>query len=124
MNFRKIIPVLALSLFAIPAMAETDFNHEFSQFDRNRDGVITQNEFPADPALFPRVDFNGDGAITLAEAKKAIRNRRLLRAELKRLDLNQDGRISRNEWRGDLAAFDHFDRNNDGVWTKLDRKSR
>ena len=32
-----------------------------------------------------------------------------------RLDVNDDGVISRSEWRGDRATFDRLDRNDDGV---------
>ena len=124
MNFRTLNAAVALTLFAVtvPAFAKIEFNQEFAKFDRNADGVITREEFPADPALFGRVDLNRDGGISCAEAKKAVRNRRLMKEEMKRLDLNRDGRISRNEWRGDLAAFDRYDKNADGVWTKLDRR--
>ena len=124
MNIRKITAAVALTLIAttVPAWAKMNFNDEFANFDRNSDGVITRNEFPANPTLFARIDLNSDGAISCAEAKKAIRNRSLMKGELLRLDKNRDGRISRNEWQGNVAVFDHFDRNRDGIWTKLDRR--
>lgn len=139
MNFRKVTTAVALSLFVatVPAMAKsnkgkghrdrgdrTQFHQEFDRFDRNADGVITRDEFPADHSLFSRLDNNRDGVISRAEAQDALGNRRLHEEELRRLDTNRDGMISRSEWRGDLATFDRLDRNDDGVLSQADRGSR
>ena len=43
----------------------------FDQFDKDRDGRVTPLELPQ-PALFRRLDRNGDGAITLEETRVAV----------------------------------------------------
>jgi len=53
-----------------------------------------------------------------APARRAHhRARRSAESRFKRLDKNNDGRISRDEWRGQARAFDRLDRNHDGVLT-------
>ncbi len=39
-------------------------------------------------------------------------------ARLKKMDVNQDGRISRDEWKGNPRAFGKIDKNNDGSLTQ------
>ena len=46
------------------------------------------------------------------------------REQLRQLDTNKDGVISRSEWRGDAAKFDRLDTNHDGVLSQTDRASR
>jgi hypothetical protein len=43
----------------------------FTVTDRNRDGALSPREFLGPPDLFRRLDANGDGAISLAEALAA-----------------------------------------------------
>ncbi len=136
MDLKKMTAAAALSLLVatVPAMAmksrvtskpqTTEFNQEFARFDRNADGVITRNEFPADQSLFTRLDLNRDGVISRVEAQNALSNRGMLEDEVRRLDTNRDGRVSRSEWRGDRATFDRLDRNDDGVLSQADRQSR
>src|SRR5687768_5327611 len=137
MNLKTMTAAAALSLMvaSVPAMAvtksratsksqSTQFSQEFARFDRNADGVITRNEFPADQSLFTQLDLNRDGVITRTEAQNALANRGMLEDEVRRLDTNRDGMISRSEWRGDRATFDRLDRNDDGVLSQADRQSR
>ncbi len=37
---------------------------------------------------------------------------------IRRLDINNDGRISRDEWKGNPAAFDRIDKDGDGSLTR------
>ena len=55
--------------------------------------------------------------IGTAEAKDN-RNRKPPVDEFKKLDTNHDGMLSKDEFKGDSAAFDKLDKNHDG---KLDR---
>jgi hypothetical protein len=45
----------------------TDTSDRFDEFDRNRDGVITMNEWPRSEFSFRRRDRDGDGAIERTE---------------------------------------------------------
>ena len=42
-------------------------------------------------------------------------NRPATGMRFRRMDANNDGQITRNEWRGNARSFDNFDWNNDGV---------
>lgn len=44
--------------------------------------------------------------------------------KLKRMDTNNDGVISRDEWRGKPRGFDRLDINNDGVITREELRAR
>jgi len=44
----------------------------FRKMDRNRDGDVSQREFLGPPATFKRLDADGDGLITAAEADKDV----------------------------------------------------
>ncbi len=43
----------------------------FHKMDRNRDGDVSRREFIGTPELFRKIDTDGDGLISLAEAEKA-----------------------------------------------------
>ena len=66
----------------------------------------------ASPAAFAKQDGK----------QKHDRNRAA--TELRRLDRNGDGAISRGEWRGDMDAFNRLDRNGDGVLSQADRTNQ
>lgn len=138
MNYRKSISALALTLFVATAPSafavkegkgkvdgkrrnDQGFSQYFRQFDTNGDGVIARNEFPGDSTQFALVDTNRDGRISRTEAQSIASNRNAIEGELRRLDSNGDGVISRGEWRGDLATFARLDRNGDGILSQADR---
>ena len=116
-------------------------------WDKNKNGFVEKDELPQQvQAVFDQIDKNGDGKLDQAElgqlldtlkkrrmdqdAKQAKakgknkgtggENDREIDALLKRLDANQDGKISKDEAAGrPLAkAFEALDRNKDGY---LDR---
>lgn len=101
-----------------------EFDRKFAQFDRNRDGAITRDEFPGDAALFQRLDLNRDGAVTRAEVQQALPNRGALEQQARAYDRNGDGVITRNEFPGNDTAFSRLDRNGDGVLSQADRDGR
>ena len=137
MDFKKSIAAVALSFLVAAAPAALAKNNKqkhgkrgraqntqatriFQQYDANGDGLISRSEFPADPMMFDRLDRNRDGVLTMAEAQAYARSGRA-GDDLRRLDTNGDGMISRYEWRGDAATFDRLDRNRDGVLSQADR---
>jgi Ca2+-binding EF-hand superfamily protein len=92
-----------------------------AKFDKNRDGKVSQEEFPHE-RRFAEIDADSDGTLSETEIKDAMDKRQ--REEnydvFERLDLNQDGKITREEFTGPAAAFERLDRNNDGVIDKAD----
>ncbi len=83
----------------------------FSDIDRNRDGNLSPDEVRTWSAsrkadgrksegafaeLFRRADSDGDGALTLAEADKALPR---LGAKFDRIDANRDGKLAHDELR-------------------------
>ena len=106
-----------------------------SSRDRNRDGVISRDEWGADDQSFRVHDWNRDGMLSgdeVREAEKddaarreadgaAVRSRRAMEAADKRfadLDRNRDGRITRDEWNGSREELEALDRNSDWVLTR------
>src|SRR5262245_27843804 len=86
----------------------------FDRLDANHDGRLSLAEWPGDPAVFQRLDVNGDRFLTRDE----LRRREDEGSRFDRLDVNRDGRISVSEWPGDRVTFDRLDLNHDGFLTR------
>ena len=94
----------------------------FNGIDHNRDNRITADEWHFDRESFRRADHNRDNAISRAEflnedAQDQDDDRE---DRFVYLDVNQDNRISRDEWHGTRANFDILDDNRDGVLTRAE----
>jgi Ca2+-binding EF-hand superfamily protein len=108
----------------------------FDGMDRNRDGVITRDEWRGNDQSFSNEDWNGDGVLSGDEvrpgARKPSRARNtghgrnhdgtvnqqdvLIKQRFNGYDRDGDGRISQTEWRtgsGDSALFQRLDANRD-----------
>lgn len=61
--------LLLAALFAatLASAQRMDYGTLLGRHDRNNDGVLTKDEFNANPRLFDRFDANGDGTLTKAE---------------------------------------------------------
>ncbi|MHC4731710.1 MAG: EF-hand domain-containing protein [Planctomycetota bacterium] len=92
-----------------------------AKFDKNRDGKVSKEECPHE-RRFAEIDADGDGTLSETEIKDAMDKRQREEAYdlFERLDLNRDGKITREEFTGPAAAFERLDRNNDGVIDKAD----
>jgi len=95
----------------------------FRVLDANGDGKLVSEELQAAARVLARFDRNGDGAIDpkeLAEGSRAAapppaEAASRIKAMLERLDLDKDGKLSKEEARGPLADnFDRVDQNRDG----------
>ncbi len=87
----------------------------FALLDRNQDGAVTPDELglPADYKPKPRPPGSG-GAGPAAPGGPGARGGEL-RRRFKEMDKDGDGKLTREEWAGDPAGFDRYDRNKDGV---------
>ena len=108
----------------------TNRDFRFQQYDTNRDGVISRSEWRGGANAFRVRDWNGDGVLSGDEVRMGAyppdnsleaRDYSLSTDErFSYLDVNNDGRVSENEWDGSLATFDRFDRNRDGWLTRAE----
>ena len=97
----------------------------FRGMDADNDGVIIRAEWRGNDQSFREQDDNGDGVLSGDEVRPragAMRTRRGERARREALiarfgamDTDNDGVITRSEWRGNVQAFREQDANADGV---------
>ncbi len=97
----------------------------FRGMDADNDGVIIRAEWRGNDQAFREQDDNGDGVLSGDEVRPragAMRPRRGERARREALidrfgamDTDNDGVITRSEWRGNAQTFREQDANADGV---------
>lgn len=138
MRLRFLLPGLAICSVAallLHTASADEIADKFQQYDTNHDGVLSGDELNASPIL-RQLDLNGDGKLTLEEAREAIAKFKQasqgwkeklqeagvgkggIATELlfKRLDKNGDGKLTPDEL-PDQAWFEKLDLNHDGVVT-------
>lgn len=96
-----------------------------TQLDLNGDGKITQDEVQAlQSEFFDSADTNTDGFLTNEELQLAKKTQKTqlvgynkfgCGADFNRLDNNQDGLISKEEFVNNVPMFDKFDLDNNGI---------
>jgi Ca2+-binding EF-hand superfamily protein len=123
----------------------------FEEYDANRDGCVTREEFRGSGEVFRLLDKNGDGSVRPDElglpadfkpdprrkkrapggeaaagdrGRQADKTRRRFLANLRKMDKDEDGRISKDEFTGPEKAFGRLDRNADGFIDAKDAAAR
>jgi hypothetical protein len=125
----RVLPILlALCAVALPAISQNLQNQQaqmrFQGLDRNKDGIITRNEWRGNDQSFSNEDWNGDGVLSGDEVRPGARRLGDLlssersAARFRDLDRNNNGVIARNEWDDDWQAFDGLDANRNGVLSR------
>jgi Ca2+-binding EF-hand superfamily protein len=114
---------LALAL-PVGASAQRTAQMRFQGMDANHDGVIARSEWRGNARAFRNNDWNGDGVLSGDEVRPGARRpagtsgRNAARQHrFTELDVNRDGQVSREEWRGSAAVFNALDANRNGVLT-------
>lgn len=92
----------------------------FRALDYNRDNRITRDEWHFDREGFRRADHNGDGAISRAEFLAEDDEDDDRGDSFPYLDVNRDGRLSRDEWHGSPSRFAILDDNHDGFISRTE----
>ena len=107
---------------------DDDGNMRFRGMDRNGDGRITRGEWRGNDNSFDNHDWNRDGVLSGEEVRPGGRRGEddddRWTSRFDRLDLNDDGFLSRSEWTGDDRVFERLDRNNDGRLSLNELRSR
>lgn len=91
-----------------------------AKYDANGDARITQREVTDKKLnLFERMDGDENGGISFDEYEHTDSSKRkaLLKARFVKLDLNQDGLVTQDEYSSYLGMFTSIDRNGDGTLT-------
>jgi len=109
-----ILAFAALPFLAADASAQTAA--QLRTWDYNNDGIITRAEWRGTAQSFANRDMNRDGVLSGIEAWEPDWAPQSADWDLETftsLDRNQDGLLTRREWRGDIATFRQIDRNRD-----------
>lgn len=104
-----------------------DFMKRFKGLDKNNDGRITFEEYADGPILdrFKTIDKDGSGYLERPEIEAYLKKingdaRKRLAEFIAKYDLNNDGKVTRDEFPGSDAVFARLDRNKDGVVDEKD----
>jgi Ca2+-binding EF-hand superfamily protein len=90
----------------------------FVRLDHNRDRRITPDEWHFARDQFTRADRNGDGWLGRIEFLRGDNEEDDREDSFQNLDVNNDRRISRDEWHAARSRFDRLDQDGDGYLTR------
>ena len=107
---------LILAVAALPFMTCDAAAQEMARYrswDRNNDGVLTRAEWRGTLQEFRSLDWNRDGVLSGDEIWDSESPEPTGSITFDELDRNNNGWLSRGEWRGDRTTFLRVDRNGD-----------
>ena len=96
---------------------ENPYVKRFEELDRDKDGYISLAEWPLDPDSYRRVDRNQDGRLSRGELLTPNVLRTDPIQQFRAMDTNGDGRLSPAERQREGTVLDRLDRNKDGYVT-------
>ena len=103
---------------AISAKGAGGGQNRFNAMDKNGDGKISRDEFTGREAVFNWLDADKDGFITREETRVLGAGggggQGFMAPQLRAMDKDGDGKISREEFKGPEPMFDRIDTNKDG----------
>ena len=82
-------------------------------FDTDNDGKVSKAEFKGPAEKFTELDKNGDGFITADEVPQAPAGG-MHEGFIKHFDTDNDGKVSKAEFKGPAEKFTELDKNADG----------
>jgi Ca2+-binding EF-hand superfamily protein len=120
-----LVITLVLVLFFVPvtflqtALSSDQKLGHLQNNDKDKDGKISQEEYPGSQASFNKMDLNQDGYLDETELQKSVPYSKAQMGErgsgyIQRFDKNQDGKLSQEEYPGPASAFQRLDSNSDG----------
>jgi Ca2+-binding EF-hand superfamily protein len=98
-------------------------------FDKDKDGKLSKEEYPGSDTSFNNWDKNNDGYIDEDEARKGPSGMRSPKGErgggyIRSFDKDKDGKLSREEYPGSDSSFNNQDENSDGYIDSNEIKKR
>jgi Ca2+-binding EF-hand superfamily protein len=122
---------LAAIVLTATGITSAEAQMRFQGMDRDRDGMITRNEWNGSDQAFRNQDWNGDGVLSGDEVRPGARRQTswnqdwnhdgivdqqdtAIAQRFRGYDRNTDSRVSANEWPGNQALFRRLDANRDG----------
>lgn len=126
------LTLAVLLAMTAPVIADTVMEQKYRNIDINSDGRVTRNEWRAAfERSFDNHDWNKDGILSGDEVKtwkdsddewqSPSRWRGGRRwSKMEKIDQNNDGQISRSEWRGSAEDFNRVDDDGNGFLTAVE----
>jgi Ca2+-binding EF-hand superfamily protein len=108
---------LSRTEFLGEASWDDDRDDRFEDLDLNNNGRIERAEWHGSQDAFLWLDSNRNGWLSRAETTGNVNPRAATNADFRRIDMNNNGRITRDEWFWSRASFDQRDANRDGMLT-------
>ena len=127
----QVLPAFFILIFCIPAGAIAQSNESLGSrlalADSNGDGRTTREEWTLYRlSQFNRLDRNHDGFIAISDVPSYLQNSERaekLRDTIRRLDTNDDAKLSQSEFGSDRnSGFDKADVNKDAIVDEQERK--